>query len=85
MPRSIPQENKMEKIKKGDSVAVPDASEPMVASRDEYLNRVWVMSARDYELYSAPTAPRGNEEPYLVFPDGSLMRDFQHGLPDYKG
>jgi hypothetical protein len=75
----------MEKIKKGDIVAVPDAKEPMVASRDEYLNRVWVMSASDYALHSAPTAPRGNEEPYLVLPDGSLLRDFQHGLPDFKG
>lgn len=75
----------MEKIKKGAPVNVPDATEPMVASRDEYLNRVWVVPAREYALHSAPNAPRGNEEPYLVLPDGSLMRDFQHGLPDFKG
>ena len=75
----------MEKIRKGDALKIDGAAEPMVASRDEYLNRVWVMTARDYAAHSAPEAPRGNEEPYLVLPDGTLMRDFQHGLPDFKG
>jgi len=75
----------MEKIRKGDPVKIEGASEPMVASRDEYLNRVWVMTATEYEKHSAPNSPRGDEEPYLVLPDGSLQRDFQHGLPDFKG
>lgn len=75
----------MEKIKKGDPLDIKDATEPMVASRDEYRNRVWVMPAREYHKHSAPNSPPGKEEPYLVLPDGSLVRDFQHGLPDFKG
>jgi len=74
----------MEKIKKGDPLNIKDATEPMVASRDEYRNRVWVMTAREYQLHSTPNSS-GKEEPYLVLPDGSLQRDFQHGLPDFKG
>lgn len=76
----------MDKIRKGDHVKIEGAGEPMVASRDEYLNRIWVMSEREYRQQSAsPTAPRGKEEPYLVLPDKSLIRDYQHGFPDEKG
>jgi hypothetical protein len=75
----------MEKIKKGDPVHISDATEPMVASRDEYRNRVWVMTAREYAAHSKPNSPSGKEEPYLVLPDRTLQRDFQHGLPDFKG
>ena len=75
----------MKRIQKGDPVNVDGASEAMVASRDEYDSRIWVMSARDYQLQAAtPDSRRGHEEPYLVLPDGSLMRDFQHGFPDSK-
>jgi hypothetical protein len=75
----------MEKITKGTHVQVDGATEPMVASRDEYQNRVWVMTEREYRKQSAaPNAPRGREEPYLVLPDKTLMRDYQHGFPDEK-
>jgi hypothetical protein len=75
----------MEQIRKGDPLPINDATEPMVASRDEYRNRVWVMTAREYRLHSEPNSPRGEEQPYLILPDRTLVRDFQHGLPDYKG
>jgi hypothetical protein len=76
----------MDRIIKGTPVQVDGASEPMVASRDEYQNRIWVMTERDYRMQSAsPDAPRGKEEPYLVLPDKSLIRDYQHGFPDEKG
>ena len=72
----------MTQIKKGDILSIPNASEPLVASRDEYDRRVYVMSAREYELQSKPGGPRGNEEPYLILPDRTLVRDYQHGFPD---
>jgi hypothetical protein len=76
----------MDKITKGTPVTVADAKEPMVASRDEYHNRVWIMTEREYRMQTEnPQAPRGQEEPYLVLPDRSLIRDFQHGFPDEKG
>lgn len=73
----------MGRIEKGAKVEVEGQTEPMVASRDEYDNRVWVMKEREYNLRSsASDAPPGQEEPYLVLPDGALIRDFQHGFPD---
>jgi hypothetical protein len=75
----------MAQIKKGDTLAIPDAPEPLVASRDEYNSRVYVMTAREYEMQSRPGGPRGKEEPYLVLPDRTLVRDYQHGFPDEKG
>jgi len=80
-----PEAQTMDKIRKGDRLSIKDATEPMVASRDEYRNRVWVMTEREYQLHIEPNSPAGDEEPYLVLPDGTLVRDFQHGLPDYKG
>jgi hypothetical protein len=76
----------MDKIRKGSPVTIEGAKEPMVASRDEYLNRIWVMTEREYQKQTAsPAAPRGREEPYLVLPDRTLIRDYQHGFPDEKG
>jgi len=75
----------MARIQKGDRLTVAGAPEPLVASRDEYNSRVYAMTVRDYEAQSAPGAPRGHEEPYLVLPDGGLIRDYQHGFPDEKG
>ena len=72
----------MSEIKKGDRVFPPEAAEPLVASRDEYNSRVWVMTEREYKLQNSAGAPRGKEEPYLILPDGSLTRDYQHGFPD---
>jgi len=72
----------MAQIKKGDPVSVPDAPEPLVASRDEYNQRVWVMTAREYQDQLSGRLERGKEEPYLVAPDRTLIRDFQHGFPD---
>jgi hypothetical protein len=59
--------------KAGQTVRVPDATEPLVAARDSYNNRVWVVSPKD---------PTAEAVPYLIFPDGSLVREQQHGLPD---
>lgn len=75
----------MSKIQKGDRLDIPGASEPQVASRDEYNSRVYVMTLREYEAQSRPGAPRGQEEPYLIMPDRTLVRDYQHGFPDEKG
>ena len=76
----------MDKIRKGDRVKVDDTGEVMIASRDEYLNRVWVMTEAEYtKQTAAANAPRGKEEPYLVLPDHTLVRDYQHGFPDEKG
>ena len=75
----------MDRIRKGDLVEVSEAREPMVASRDEYDSRVWVMTEREYRSHSKPQSEQGREEPYLVLPDRTLIRDYQHGLPDYKG
>ena len=72
----------MEKIRKGDPISVPDAKEPLVASRDEYNQRVWVMTAKDYQDQASGRITRGKEEPYLILPDRTLIRDFQHGFPD---
>ena len=69
-------------IKKGDAVSVPDATEPLVASRDEYNQRVWVMTAHEYREQQSGRLVRGQEEPYLILPDRTLIRDFQHGFPD---
>ena len=69
-------------IRKGDPVSVPDSTEPHVASRDEYNHRVWVMTAQEYQEQAAGKQARGKEEPYLVAPDRTLIRDFQHGFPD---
>jgi hypothetical protein len=72
----------MEHIRKGDPVSIPDATEPLVASRDEYNQRVWVMTAREYQEQLSGKLERGQEEPYLILPDRTLTRDFQHGFPD---
>lgn len=74
----------MESIKKGDQLVVPDSTEPMIASRDEYNSRVWAMTAADYAMQSKPGAPRANEEPYLILPDRTLMRHYEHGFSDQK-
>ena len=75
----------MTKIHKGDRLDIPDAPEPLVASRDEYNSRVYVMTLREYEAQSKPGNVRGKEEPYLILPDRTLVRDYQHGFPDEKG
>jgi len=75
----------MSKIQKGEPLDIPDSSEPLVASRDEYNSRVYVMTRREYEAQSKPGGPRGKEEPYLILPDRTLVRDYQHGFPDEKG
>jgi len=62
--------------KTGDRVLAPGATEPMVAVRDSQNNRVWVVSAR------AAQDPSAEAVPYLIFPDGSLVKEQQHGLPD---
>jgi hypothetical protein len=72
----------MNEIRKGDRLSLPEAPEPLVASRDEYNSRVWVMTEREYKLQNAPQGPRGKEEPYLILPDRTLVRDYQHGFPD---
>jgi len=43
------------------------------------------MTAAEYELQTMLGGPRGKEEPYLILPDRTLMRDYQHGFPDDKG
>jgi hypothetical protein len=48
----------------------------MVAVRDSQNNRVWVVSER------AAQDPAAAAVPYLIFPDGSLVKEQQHGLPD---
>jgi hypothetical protein len=73
-----------EMIRKGDHLQIPGATEPMVASRDEYDRRVWVVSESEFAQQQKPGAPRVKEQPYLVLPDRSLVRDFQHGFPDDK-
>jgi hypothetical protein len=72
----------MPEIKKGDPISVPDATEPLVASRDEFNQRVWVMTLREYREQASGRLRRGKEEPYLIQPDRTLVRDFQHGFPD---
>ena len=74
----------MKSIKKGDRLTVPDSPEPLIASRDEYNSRVWAMTVHDYEMQNKPGSPRGKEEPYLILPDGSLMRHYEHGFSDQK-
>jgi hypothetical protein len=74
----------MGNIKKGDKLVVPDSPEPLIASRDEYNSRVWAMTAHDYEMQDKPGAPRGKEEPYLILPDRTLMRHYEHGFSDQK-
>jgi hypothetical protein len=60
----------------GERVPVRDAIEPLVAVRDSQNSRVWVVSERTVNDSSAEPIP------YLVFPDGSLVKEQQHGLPD---
>jgi len=72
----------MARIKKGDRLSIPDAAEPLVASRDEYDSRVYVMTLREFDVQSQPGGARGKEEPYLILPDRTLVRDYQHGFPD---
>lgn len=62
--------------KAGDHVPAADADEPLVAARDSQNNRVWVVSER------AAKDPSAEPVPYLIFPDGSLVKEQQHGLPD---
>jgi len=62
--------------KAGERVPAPDATEPVVALRDSQNSRVWVVSER------AAKDPSAEPVPYLIFPDGSLVREQQHGLPD---
>jgi hypothetical protein len=74
----------MPTIKKGDKLIVPDSPEPLIASRDEYNNRVWAMTARDYEMQGKPGSPGAPEEPYLILPDRTLIRHYEHGFSDEK-
>jgi len=60
----------------GERVPAPDSTEPLVAARDSYSSRVWVVSER------AAHDPSAEPVPYLIFPDGSLVKEQQHGLPD---
>lgn len=60
----------------GERVFAPGATEPMVAMRDSVNNRVWVVTARE------ANDPSVMGIPYLIFPDGSLQKEQQHGLPD---
>jgi hypothetical protein len=60
----------------GERVPAPDATEPLVAVRDSRDNRVWVVSERGAKY------PEAEPVPYLIFPDGSLVKEQQHGLPD---
>ncbi len=62
--------------KAGDHVPVADADEPLVALRDSQDSRVWVVSER------AARDPAAEAVPYLIYPDGSLIKEQQHGLPD---
>jgi hypothetical protein len=71
-------------IRKGDRVSVPDSAVPLVASRDEYNSRVFLMVEADYALHNQPGEHRGKEEPYLILPDRTLMRHFEHGFSDQK-
>jgi hypothetical protein len=71
-------------IKKGDRVSVPDSPVPLVASRDEYNSRVFLMTEEDYKLHEMPGEHRGKEEPYLILPDRTLMRHYEHGFSDAK-
>jgi hypothetical protein len=64
------------RYKAGDRVPVPDTTEPLVAVRESRNNRVWVVSER------AANDPSAEPVPYLIFPDGSLVKEQQHGLPD---
>ncbi len=63
-------------FKAGERVFAPGVSEPMVAMRDSSNNRVWVVSVR------SANDPNAVGTPYLIFPDGSLQKEQQHGLPD---
>ncbi|HEX4274507.1 MAG TPA: hypothetical protein VHZ74_04090 [Bryobacteraceae bacterium] len=60
----------------GERVPVAGATEPLVAARDSRDNRVWVVSEH------GATHPAASPVPYLIFPDGSLVKEQQHGLPD---
>ncbi len=71
-------------IKKGDRVSVPDSPVPLVASRDEYNSRVFLMTEEDYKAHETPGQHAGKEEPYLIFPDRTLMRHYEHGFSDQK-
>jgi hypothetical protein len=64
------------RYKAGERVPVPDAMEPVVAVRDSHNNRVWVVSER------TANDPSAEPIPYLIFWDGSLVREQQRGLPD---
>jgi len=70
-------------IKKGDRLSIPGEPEQMIASRDEYDRRVWAMTEADYAAQGKP-GYRAKEQPYLILPDRTLVRDFQHGFPDDK-
>jgi hypothetical protein len=62
--------------RKGDRVPVPGTAEPLVAVRDSRDNRVWVVNEQ------SGGDPGAEPIPYLIFPDGSLVKEQQHGLPD---
>ena len=64
------------RYKAGERVPVPDAVEPVVAMRDSRNSRVWVVSER------AAKDPSPEAVPYLILPDGSLVKEQQKGLPD---
>ena len=62
--------------KAGQRVPAPDATGPVVAVRDSRNSRVWVVSEH------AAKDPSAEAVPYLIYPDGSLVKEQQHGLPD---
>ena len=53
----------------------------------KYDSRVWVMTERDYRVHFEASVPPGSQRGALtrLLPDRTLVRDYQHGLPDYKG
>jgi hypothetical protein len=74
-PAQIPTVEKA-RYKAGERVHAPDAKGPLVAVRDSQNNRVWVVSEQASKDVAAEPVP------YLIFPDGSLVKEQQHGLPD---
>ena len=71
-------------IRRGDRLTVADSPEPLIASRDEFNSRVWAMTVPDFEMQGKPGAPRSPEQPYLILPDGTLIRHYEHGFSDEK-
>ncbi len=74
----------MKPIVRGDRVSVPDSPEPLIASRDEFNSRVFLMTEADFKLHETPGQHDVEEQPYLILPDRTLMRHYEHGFSDQK-